>query len=407
MNVVALLLANVLGLLALHADRKIPPPDPPKFALTPRTVALASGRTLRLRLPREYDITLAAEGMKRLRFLAEAPDGRIFATDMHDRTDNSKGAVYILDRFDTATGHFGSRSTWLGGLRNPNNLAFFTDSSGTHWLYLALTQALLRYRFTPGETAPGSAPDTLATFPDYGLSYKYGGWHLTRTVTVGGDGRLYIAVGSSCNACEEREEVRASLISMRPDGSDRRTVARGLRNAVGLVWARDRLYATNMGSDQLGDDRPEDQFIALPPVPGTTPLEFGWPYWYQWRGRMWSDPQFARSPRRPAKDQVLRGVAGFGAHSAPLGVEYVPEGSDPLIGGSFLVALHGASKRSLGRGYRVVQVTPEGAIQDFLTGFLVNNRSVEGRPCGVLRYRGGILLTDDHNGLVFFIRQHR
>lgn len=405
MNVVALLLGQILSLMALHADRRVPPPDLPKLVLTARTVKLASGRTMTLKLPREYEITVAAEGMKRLRFLAEAPDGRIFATDMHDRTDNSKGAVYILDNFDSTSGRFLSRTTWLDGLRNPNSLAFGADSSGGHWLYLALTQALLRYRFTPGETKPSAAPDTLVTFPDYGLSYKYGGWHLTRTVVVGGDGRVYVAVGSSCNACEEKEEVRASLISMRPDGSDLRTVARGLRNAVGLVWARGNLYGTNMGSDHLGDDKPEDQFIALPATATTTPAEFGWPYWYQYRGRMLSDPQFASSSRRPAQSQLTLGLAGFGAHSAPLGVEYIPEGSDPALGGTFLVALHGASKRTLGRGYRIVQVTPEGKIQDFLTGFLVANRLVDGRPCGILRYRGGILVTDDQSGVLFYLRR--
>ena len=59
----------------------------------------------------------------------------------------------------------------------------------------------------------------LATFPDYGLSYKYGGWHLTRTIAFSPAGKLYISVGSSCNACVEKEKVRASVIEMNPDGS--------------------------------------------------------------------------------------------------------------------------------------------------------------------------------------------
>jgi hypothetical protein len=98
-------------------------------------------------------------------------------------------------------------------------------------------------------------------FLTYGLGYKYGGWHLTRTVVVGGDGKIYVAVGSSCNACEEKEEVRASILQMNPDGKNKAYFARGLRNAVGLRWINGRLYATNMGSDHLGDNRPADTFL--------------------------------------------------------------------------------------------------------------------------------------------------
>ena len=66
----------------------------------------------------------------------------------------------------------------------------------------------------------------LATFPDYGLGYKYGGWHLTRTIAVGGNGKIYVSVGSSCNACEEKEAVRASILEMDADGKNQRHFAR-------------------------------------------------------------------------------------------------------------------------------------------------------------------------------------
>lgn len=86
------------------------------------------------------------------------------------------------------------------------------------------------------------------TFPDYGLDYKYGGWHLTRIIAVAPNGKFYVSVGSSCNACAEREKVRASVLEMNADGSEQRIFAKGLRNAVGLKWIGKFLFATNLGA---------------------------------------------------------------------------------------------------------------------------------------------------------------
>lgn len=106
-----------------------------------------------LNLPEGFDISVAAEGLKRLRFMARSPDGRIFVTDMYNLADNTKGAVYILDGFDAAGKSFRRVTPYLTRLRNPNSVAFYTDADGADWLYLALTDRLLRYRYTRGETA--------------------------------------------------------------------------------------------------------------------------------------------------------------------------------------------------------------------------------------------------------------
>src|SRR5450432_4178777 len=202
---------------------------PPK--LLPHAIHLASGKAFSLNLQAGFGINVAAEGLHRVRFLARAPDGRIFTTDMHDRSDNSEGVVYILDGFNAATGKFAHAIPYLQHLRNPNDVAFYTDASGQSWLYLPLTDTLERFRYKAGDIAPTGPPEVLATYPDYGLNYKYGGWHLTRTVAFGqGEGRdtMYVSVGSSCNNCEEKEEIRATLSAMDPDGKNARIVARGL-----------------------------------------------------------------------------------------------------------------------------------------------------------------------------------
>ena len=189
--------------------------------LVPQKINLSGGKSITLNLPTDLEIIPAAEGLKRVRFFAKAPDGRIFVTDLYNLTDNKRGAVYILDGWDANTGKFRSVIPYMTGLRNPNSVQFHTDASGQAWLYIAETHQLTRRRFTSGETRPSDLkPQVVATFPDYGLDYKYGGWHLTRTIAFSPAGKLYVSVGSSCNSCVEKERVRASIIEMNPDGSD-------------------------------------------------------------------------------------------------------------------------------------------------------------------------------------------
>ncbi|HEX3102717.1 MAG TPA: hypothetical protein VHQ01_13025, partial [Pyrinomonadaceae bacterium] len=203
--------------------------------LVPNRITLKTGKSFNLNLPSEFEIVPAVEGLKRVRFFAKAPDGRIFVTDMYNLTDNKLGKIYILDGWDAAKGKFSKVIPYMTNLKNPNSVQFYRDAQGQDWLYVAETDKLTRRKFKAGETTPGDThPQTLATFPDYGLSYKYGGWHLTRTIAFTPEGKLYVSVGSSCNACVEKEKVRASIIEMNPDGSGQREYARGLRNAVGL-----------------------------------------------------------------------------------------------------------------------------------------------------------------------------
>jgi len=361
--------------------------------LIPHHITLANGRSFDLNLPEGFEISVAAQGLKRVRFMARSPDNRIFVTDMYNLTDNRRGVVYILDQFDPAKRQFKKVTKYLSALRNPNSVAFYTDRSGTNWFYLALTDRLVRYRYEAGKDAPSGEPQVLATFPDYGLGYKYGGWHLTRTLVIGGNGKLYVSVGSSCNACEEKEEVRASVLEMDPDGKNQRYIARGLRNAVGLRWVNDRLYATNMGSDHLGDNRPADTFYSL----AQTESHYGWPYCFQAGSRIYPDPKFNPAGRKFDCNKVPAASVAFPAHSSPLGLEHFED--------SFLVALHGSTKKSLRRGYRVVQInqTRPGVAEDFITGFFQAGR-INGRPADIFNFNdNGFLLTDDYSGVVYYV----
>ena len=427
---------------------------------TPHKLTYAPGEQITLNLPEPFDINIAASGLKRVRFFAKAPDGRIFVTGMYDVTDNRRGSVFILDGWDEHTQKFTRITHYLDHLRNPNNLAFWTDAAtGQSWLYLPSTEKLVRYKYNPGDNAPNSPPETLIRFPDYGLHYKYGGWHLTRTVAVvqsGGHPRIYVSAGSSCNYCEEDEVLRAAVVSMDPDGKHQRLEAQGLRNAVDMHQVPEldgAVFATNMGDDHLGNKLPEDTFFEIAPAGNPVP-NYGWPTCYFADGKPVLDKtplpslrdarnrgRLAETPPGRDADSVYgkqSGVAAagtnlaaggghaatldpnsalghapaplkscekvqaayttFAAHSSPLGFAYFGQ-QDSLLTGTFLAALHGAGHERIGSGYRVARFTPaDRKPRDFITGFLTfqNGRPiVHGRPCGILRVGKDSFLLSD------------
>ena len=370
-------------------------------ALAPHRVTLADGRRFDLNLPAELAIAPALQGLHRVRFFARSPDDRIFVTDMHDLSDNSLGVVYILEGWNAASGTFSGASPYLSGLRNPNSVAFHADAAGQQWIYIALTDRLVRYRYAAGDAHPAAPAEVIATFPDYGLSYKYGGWHLTRTVVFGDNGKLYVSVGSSCNACIEKESVRASILEMDPDGSHQRTYARGLRNAVWLAWRDGGLVATNQGADHLGHERPDETMYRI-----ADGADYGWPHCYLSGGRVRPDPKF---PRRSGCSKTPAAFAHFQAHASALGFDYFAgDPADPaasaLLHDDYLVALHGSTNPRIGHGYKLVRVDSDGKVEDFITGFLAHG-TINGRPCGVLRMgRNAFLFSDDRSGVIYYVR---
>jgi glucose/arabinose dehydrogenase len=371
--------------------------------LVPQRITLKNGRSFSLNVAEGFTVTPAAEGLKRVRFFAKAPDGRIFVTDMYNLTDNKRGVIYILDGWSDASGKFARVIPYMTGLHNPNSVQFYRDASGQDWIYIAETEKLTRRRFTQGETKPTDAhPQTLATFPDYGLSYKYGGWHLTRTVAFGANGKLYISVGSSCNSCIEKESVRASVIEMNPDGSDQRQLAKGLRNAVGLKWIGDALYATNQGSDHLGTEMPDETFYRLVPSPtGDRTSDYGWPYCHSSNGKVFADPKLKRPE---GCRNVIAPYAFFPARSSALGFDFFGADSPAAISNAFLVSLHGSTNKAIGHGYKIVVMRKGEKLHDLITGFLQNG-TVVGRPCDILKLDAfSFLFTDDNKGVIYLVR---
>ncbi len=385
---------------AIYRDIETHPIDTAKLALEPAPIVLKSGDSFFLEKPAGYELIPVVEGLKRIRFFARSPDDRYFLTDMYNLSDNRKGKVYLLGGFDTRSMTFDTLITYMQGLRNPNNLTFYRDTAGRDWLYLALTDKLVRYPYTAGETRPHPQETVIATFPDYGLSYKYGGWHLTRTVAAHNH-KIYVAVGSSCNVCEEKEDVRATILEMDPDGSNSRIYVKGLRNAVDIRWVEGKLYATNMGADHLGADKPADGLYEI-----RDGKHYGWPYCYEYRQTIYNDSIKTWQHKTIDCDSVPLAYSAFEAHGSPLGLEYFPDDfRAPELRNYFLAALHGSGKVKLAKGYAIVRTKKGHAPETFIGGFLQNGDRV-GRPCGIMRHDDhSFFFTDDHKGVIYYVRR--
>lgn len=368
--------------------------------LVSQPVLLKKGLSFSLQVPEGYKIAVAAEGLNRPRFFSKSPDGRLFVTDMYDRSDNKKGKVLILENWNDSTRKFETVTTYLDNLHNPNQVAFYT-SGETAYIYIAETHQLTRYEYKNGDIKPNGATLTIATFPDYGLSYKYGGWHLTRSISFSKTD-LFVSVGSSCDACIEKEEIRATITRMNPlDGTDKTIIARGLRNAVGVKMIGDELWVTNMGRDNRGPDKPEEQLMKI-----KEGAFYGWPYYFQYKRQVITDAAFKDSVRPAWVKRPPVSEWGIKAHSAPLGFEYFKGFSDSLLDRSFIVALHGSTSVWRQRGNAVVQMMKNGSYREIVTGFLQGTTEDKryGRPCDVLQWNDrSFFISDDKHAVIYYV----
>ncbi len=362
---------------------------------------LKNGASFNLSIPKGYQIKIAAEVKNRLRFLAKSTDGRLFATDMYNRGDNKLGRVLIFDKWNTATQTFDTTIEYLTKLRNPNQVAFYSNASGD-FIYVAETGFIKRYRYYKGENKPRDTGTIITRFPDYGLGYKYGGWHLTRSICFYNN-KLYVSIGSSCNACVEKEQLRACIIEMNADGSNATVFATGLRNSVAIKFINNQLWVTSMGRDLIGPDKPEDVMHTV-----TKNGYYGWPFYFQYAGKIFADPQFKDSVKQSFVQKPSLASFAFKAHSAPLGFTYCTNFKDATLNNSFLVALHGSTSVWRERGNTIVQILPNGKQQTFVTGFLQGKTEDKrfGRPCDILQWNeNSFFITDDKNGVLYYLQK--
>ena len=276
------------------------------------------------------------------------------------------------------------------GLDLPHGLAFHRGA-----LYVAETGRVVRFTYDPARLV---ARDSRVVVPDL----PAGEHHWTRSIAFGPDGRLYVAIGSSCDACRERDRRRAAIIRYEADGSGERLFATGLRNPVGLAFhpATGRLWTTVNERDWKSGGAPPDHVTAV-----REGGDYGWPDCFAAAGTFRPDPELAEP--RSCRDFVLPSLE-LSPHSAPLGaVFYTGRQFPAAYQGSLFVALHGSRPELPPAGYKIVRVEVESGrppvVHDFATGF-----RAWGRPVDLAVGRSGSLfISDDHRGAVYRVSYRR
>jgi glucose/arabinose dehydrogenase len=341
-------------------------------------VPLATGpRTVTLWVAPGFDIGVAASDVANARVIVQAPTGELVVSQMFESRVSR-----LADRDGDRV--FEERSTILDDLDVPHGLAFVGEV-----LYVATTDQILRL----DPWWDGDSARVVAALPGEGK-------HVTRTLSLGPDGNLYVSIGSSCDACVEEDARRASILRFHPDGGVLEPVASGIRNAVGMTWSPydGRLWVTENGRNDLGDEIPPDEIDVV-----RVGADYGWPDCYG--DRLPVDAQVP--PERCADTEPP--VVLLPAHIAPLGLTfYESEGLPGDYRGSLLVALHGSAERSDPVGYELARVPfQDGQPQEprtFVRGWLVNDDSW-GRPMDpFVAQDGTIYLSDDKGGVVYRIR---
>ena len=339
-----------------------------------------SSQATALHLPPGFTAEMYASGLSAPRFLTFGPDGALYVAE------SANGRVTALP-MDRETGKAARRVTVASGLDHPTSLAFVGNV-----LYVGETSRVTR--MTIG--ADMGASDQQPVIPNLPAT----GNHTTRTVLIGPDGMLYISIGSSCNVCVETDPHRAAVWQYRPDGSDGRRYAFGLRNAVGMAInpVTHEIWVTNNGRDLMGDNTPADTVYAL-----REGANYGWPRCHA--GDI-IDPDLGK----PGDcDGVAQPLVKLQAHSAPLGLAFYTASAFPASYHGLFVAFHGSWNRSAPTGYKVVFIPLDsaghvaGPPQDFATGWL-HDGSTSGRPVGLaVGPDGALYVSDDAAGLIYRI----
>jgi glucose/arabinose dehydrogenase len=283
-----------------------------------------------------------------------------------------------------------TKTPYVTGLNSPFGMALVGS-----WLYVANTDAVVRYPYVPGANRL-SGGQKVVDLPAFPIDH-----HWTKNIIARPDGsKLYATVGSNSNVGEnglDKEANRAAILEFNPDGTGLRVFATGLRNPNGMGWepATGALWVAVNERDELGNDLVPDYMTSV-----RDGGFYGWPYSY------WGQTVDTRvKTQRP--DLVARAIKpdyGLGAHTASLGLTFYTGTALPARyqGGAF-VGQHGSWNRKPPSGYKVVFVPfangrPAGPPQDVLTGFLDRDGKAQGRPVGVTVDGAGALLVADDVG---------
>ena len=370
-----------------------------------------------LALPPGFQIEPFATGLAGPRKMLIAPNGDILVTEI------SGGRVTVLH--PTPDGRrAGGTDVYLKGLRQPFGLAFYPNAQNPQWLYVAETNRVTRYAYQVGDVKPrGETQIVVAQLPS-------GVGHSTRDLAFSPDGKqLFVSVGSGSNVADtmskktpaeiksweaqhgrgaawDVETDRAAVLEFDAAAPAAPTFyAGGIRNCVSLTVqpANGALWCTTNERDALGDDLVPDYSTRV-----KRGDFYGWPWYYLGSNE---DPRL-KGERPDLAGHVSVPDVLYQAHSAALSMSFYEASNGKsafpaaFVGDAF-VGLHGSWNRSLRTGYKLVRVhmkngEPTGDYEDFLTGFVVDDSHVWGRPVATAELKDGSLLMSEDGGNVIF-----
>jgi hypothetical protein len=398
-------------------SRLITPADLPKPGATP-SVANVSDVVPRSseavpQVPPGFKIGLFAEGLHGPRQMRVAPNGDVFVAETR------AGIVRVLRAADGAV-RPSTDSVYASGLDAPFGIAFFPSGENPQWVYVANTDSVVRFPYKAGDIKATGKPETVVA------ELPHGSGHSTRDIAfIDHDRRMLVSVGSASNDAEGmarpsaesgswigqhalgaswgNETDRADVLAFDPDGRNAGVFATGIRNCVGLAVhpVSGDVYCSTNERDGLGDNLVPDYVTRV-----REGAFYGWPWFYIGSNQ---DPRH-RGERADLDGKVTVPDVLIQAHSASLGLTfYNGTGFPAEYRGDGFAAEHGSWNRSKRTGYKVIRIrlkdgVPTGEYQDFVTGFVVNDSDVWGRPVGVVvAHDGALLVSEDGNGTIWRI----
>jgi glucose/arabinose dehydrogenase len=340
--------------------------------------------------PKGFKVTQFATGLTNPRLMRFAPNGDLFLAE------TSAGDIKAF-RDKTADGKPKQVRVFATGLKTPFGIAFYPLGANPQWVYVANEDSLVRYPYHNGDMVASGPLQHLDDLPS-------GGHHRSRDVQFSPDGKkMFVSVGSHENVSDgPEEEHRADILEYDPDGSNVRVYASGIRNAVGIAInpKTGELWCSVNERDGLGNDLVPD-YITHVQGGGF----YGWPWWYTGAHQ---DPRFA-GKHPELKDKTIVPDVILQPHNASLQMTFYEGKQFPAeYRGDIFASEHGSWNRSPRAGYEVIRVPlhqtgqATGEYEDFLTGFVVDDNDVWGRPVGVaVAPDGSLLVSDDGSGSIW------
>ena len=367
----------------------MPPPfDTPSVDNGARIVARPPG-ALPL-VPSGFRVERYAGELRNPRMVKVAPNGDVFVVE------SSAGRVRVLRDTD-GDGRPDVVQVFASGLNEPFGLAFYPPGKAAQWVYVANTDAVVRFPYVDGDVRARGPAEAVVDDISGGGRLR-GGGHWTRDVVFSRDGaRMFVSVGSRSNVSDDAAEARrARIFELTPDGKNERVYATGIRNPVGLAVNAETgdLWTSVNERDELGDHLVPD-YVTRVRDGGF----YGWPWFYIGPNQ---DPRHA-GKRPELRATVVVPDVLLQSHSASLGLAFYEGTAWPAqYQGSAFAAEHGSWNRSRRTGYKVIQVptnhgVPTGEYVDFMTGLVTAEGDVWGRPVAVA-FRGDTLYVTDDAG---------